>query len=121
MATRTTTSHATGGAAACRPRRCQSSGIAGTRACATGSLTAAKASRIAIQLSQAKFPLATSQSCVKMMIPAATLASGCGAKRKNGTTSWAKWLPRTSIRCHALGSKCACRLSGPGIGWVSWW
>ena len=76
---------------------------------------------IAIQFSQAKFPLATSHSWVKTMIPAAALARGCGAKRKKGTTSWAKWLPRTSTRCQALGSRWACRLSGPGIGWVSWW
>ena len=95
--------------------------MTGRTACATGSLTAAKASTIAIQFSQAKLPLATSHSWVKMMMPAATLASGCGANRKNGTTSWAKWLPSTSSRWKGFGSRCAWRLRGPGMGWVSWW
>ena len=49
------------------------------------------------------------------------LAIGCGANRKNGTTSWAKWLPSTSTRCTGFGSRCANRLTGFGIGWVSWW
>ena len=42
-----------------------------------------------IQLSHAKFPVATSQSWVRMMMSAATDATGWGAKRKNGTTSCA--------------------------------
>ena len=44
-----------------------------------------------------------------------------GAKRNHGTTSCAKWLPITSPRWNQRGSRCACRLRGPGIGWVSWW
>ncbi|PQM45663.1 hypothetical protein C1Y40_04176 [Mycobacterium talmoniae] len=55
------------------------------------------------QFSQAKFPEATSHSWVTMMIPAATLATGCGANNPNGTTSWATWLPATSTRCSGLG------------------
>ena len=51
---------------------------------------ALNASTIVIQLSQAKFPDSTSHSCVAMMIAAATLATGCGVNRANGTTSWAK-------------------------------
>ncbi|CPA83087.1 Uncharacterised protein [Mycobacterium tuberculosis] len=37
------------------------------------------------------------------MIAAAMLAAGCGVNNPNGTTSWAKWLPATSIRCNGLG------------------
>jgi len=47
----------------------------------------------------------------------AELARGCGAKRKKGTTSWAKWLPRTSSRSRnapspsAPSSSCTTRAS----------
>ncbi len=47
--------------------------------------------------------MTTSHSWVTTMIAAATLATGCGANNPNGTTSWAKWLPATSIRCSGLG------------------
>lgn len=73
------------------------------------------------QFSQAKFPDSTSHSWVTTMSPAATLATGCGVKSRNGTTSWVTWLAATSTRCTGLGSRWKNQLSGPGIGWVSWW
>ena len=39
------------------------------------------------QFSHEKLPDATSHNCVTMMIAAAVLATGCGAKRPNGTMS----------------------------------
>ncbi len=79
------------------------------------------ASTIAAQLSQEKLPLATSQSWVTIMIPAATPETGCGANRPNGTTSWVTWFAATSTLCSGLGRWWNHQLSGPGIGWVSWW
>src|SRR5581483_1964748 len=82
---------------------------------------ALKANRIVSQLSQAKLPDRTNHIWVTMMIAPATLATGCGAKSPKGTTSCAKWLPATSIRCSGLGRWWKNQLSGPGIGCVSWW
>src|ERR1700757_947269 len=64
---------------------------------------ALNARMIVTQLSQAKLPDTTSHSWVMTTIAAATLATGCGANKPNGTTSWAKWLPATSMRCSGLG------------------
>src|SRR6516162_1359873 len=64
---------------------------------------ALNARTIVTQLSQAKLPDATNHSWVTTTIPAATLATGCGANNPNGTMSWAKWLPATSTRCSGLG------------------
>ncbi len=80
-----------------------------------------QARTIVSQLSQAKLPEATSHSCVTIMMVAAMPATGCGANRPNGTISWVMWLPSTSTRCRGLGSRWKNQLSGPGIGWVSWW
>src|SRR5689334_4414940 len=82
-----------------------SAGCAGVgRTAATDeSSMALKARMIVTQLSHAKLPDVTSQSWVTTTIAAATLATGCGANNPNGTTSWAKWLPATSIRCSGLG------------------
>src|ERR1700731_4804185 len=82
---------------------------------------ALNARTIVTQLSQAKLPDATSHSWVTTTMPAATLATGCGANNPNGTTSWAKWLPATSTRCSGLGRWWKNQLNGPGMGWVSWW
>src|SRR5262249_3142879 len=68
------------------------SGGAGQAGCAgTGisvpnaaSSMALNASTIVTQFSQAKLPEATSHSCVTTTIPAATLATGCGANNPNG-------------------------------------
>jgi hypothetical protein len=76
---------------------------------------------IVSQLSQAKLPEATSHSWVRIMIAAATLAAGCGASKASGAASCATWLPSTSIRCSGSGRWWKNQLSGPGIGWVSWW
>src|ERR1700677_4793542 len=64
---------------------------------------ALNARMIVSQLSQAKLPDATSHSWVMTMIAAETLAPGCGANSPNGTTSCAKGLAATSIRCSGLG------------------
>src|ERR1700677_311738 len=82
---------------------------------------ALNARMIVSQLSQAKLPDATSHSWVMTMIAAETLAPGCGANSPNSTTSWAKWLAATSIRCSGLGRGWKNQLNGPGIGCVSWW
>ncbi len=73
-------------------------GMIGSTTCATGLLTAENARKIVMTLSQAKLPVSTSHSWVRSTMAAATDATGCGAKRKNGTISWAKWLPSTSPR-----------------------
>ena len=65
--------------------------------------SAVSASTIVMALSHEKLPLTRSQDCVTMMRSAATLATGCGAKRKNGTTSCAKWFPSTSTRWSGFG------------------
>ena len=75
----------------------------GSTIAADESSMALNARMIVTQLSQAKLPDATSHSWVTTTIAAATLATGCGANNPNGTTSWAKWLPATSIRCSGLG------------------
>ena len=82
---------------------------------------ALNARTIVTQLSQEKLPDATSHSWVTTTMPAATLATGCGANNPNGTMSWAKWLPATSTRCSGLGRWWKNQLNGPGMGWVSWW
>ena len=89
--------------------------------CQAESVTADAASTTVIQLSHAKLPVTMSQSCVRITITAAVEPTGPGTKSRNGTTSWAKWLPSTSPRWNHLGSRCACRLNGFGIGCVSWW
>ena len=94
--------------------------MAGMTACQTGSEIAAAASTTVIQLSHAKLPVTISQSCVRITIVAAADPTGPGTKRKNGTMSCAKWLPSTSPRWNHLGSRCACRLNGFGMGCVSW-
>src|SRR5690606_38892772 len=93
----------------------------GTRPETTSSLTAEKASTIVTQLSQAKFPDSTSHSWVTTTTAAAHIATGCGARRRTGTTSWVTWLARTSTLCSGPGRWWKNQLSGPGIGWVSWW
>ncbi|CAM5244260.1 hypothetical protein SXANM310S_04140 [Streptomyces xanthochromogenes] len=73
------------------------------------------------QFSQAKFPESTSHNWVQMIRQAAMLATGCGVNRAMGTTSWTTWLAATSTRCRGFGRWWKNQLSGPGIGWVSWW
>lgn len=73
------------------------------------------------QFSQAKLPDRTSQSWVRTISEAAAVAIGCGVKRRTGTTSWVKWFAATSTRWRGLGRWWKNQLSGPGIGWVSWW
>ena len=73
------------------------------------------------KLSHEKFPLSTNQACVSTMIAPAIDATGCGANRKNGTTSWAKKLPSTSMRWSGLGRWWKNQLRLLGIGCVSWW
>ncbi|CKT08718.1 Uncharacterised protein [Mycobacterium tuberculosis] len=75
----------------------------GSSAAAEDVSIALHAKRMVSQLSQEKFPDPTSHSWVTTMIAAAMLAAGCGVNNPNGTTSWAKWLPATSIRCNGLG------------------
>src|SRR3954452_14606516 len=75
----------------------------------------------ASQFSHEKFPDAINQSWVTMMMAAATPAYGCGASSPNGTISWVRWLAATSMRWSGFGSRWKYQLSGPGIGWVSWW
>lgn len=79
------------------------------------------ASAIVSQFSQAKFPDRTSQSWVRTISPAAALATGCGVNSRKGTRSWVTWLAATSTRCTGRGRRWKNQLSGPGIGWVSWW
>src|ERR1700756_493954 len=93
----------------------------GSNAAAAEWSIALNARMIVSQFSHAKFPESTSHNWVTMMIAPATLATGCGAHNPNGTSSWAKWLPATSIRCSGLGRWWKNQLSGPGIGCVSWW
>lgn len=83
--------------------------------------TADRARVIVSQFSQAKFPEATSHSWVTIISPAAALATGCGVNSSTGTSSWVTWLAATSARWTGLGSRWKNQLSGPGIGWVSWW
>ena len=73
------------------------------------------------KFSHAKLPLSISHSCVTTMITAAAVATGCGANSRNGTTSCVPWLASTSTLCSDGGNRWKERLSGPGIGWVSWW
>ena len=74
-----------------------------------------------IRLSQEKLPLTSSQLWVPTTASPATVATGWGANRKNGTTSWVAWLASTSARCRRFGRWWKYQLRGPGRGWVSWW
>src|SRR5437588_398069 len=69
-------------------------------------LSKAEIARVIVStLSQEKLPLSTSHSWVTTMNVAAISATGCGAKRPKGVTSWATWLPAVSIRCSRLGRR----------------
>ena len=111
----TTTSSQTGGWAS------DVGADSGTTLCRRESPRAGMAMVIVTTLSHAKLPLSTSHDWVTMTTTAAQRATGCGAKSSTGTTSWAKWLARTSILCSAIGRWWKRQLSGPGSGWVSWW
>lgn len=98
---------------------------------AVGTETAENASTMVAQFSHAKLPVRTSHSWVAMTRAAATVPTiagagpatqspRTGANRNQGTISCATWLPSTSPRWNQSGSRCACRLNGPGIGCVSW-
>jgi hypothetical protein len=77
------------------------------------------ASTMVIRLSQEKLPLTSSQAWVTITARAATVATGWGANRPNGTTSWVAWLASTSARWTGLGRWWNHQLRGPGRGWVS--
>ncbi len=117
-----------------------SAGHAGSSQATARSSTAANATTIVIQLSHAKLPVSTSQPCVRTITAAATvaiapstavtssaaplavpIAPAAQTSSTHGATSCATWLPSTSTLCHQAGARCAQRLSGPGIGCVSWW
>ena len=55
------------------------------------------------KFSHEKLPLSTSHAWVRMISAPAIDATGCGVNKKNGTTSCAKKLPSTSMRCSGLG------------------
>lgn len=106
----TTTSYQSGGAAR----------AGGRPANGVQSITES-ASAMVSQFSQAKLPDRTSQSWVSTIRAAAALATGCGVNSRKGTSSWVTWLAATSTRCTGRGRWWKNQLSGPGIGWVSWW
>ena len=82
---------------------------------------AEKASTMVIRLSHEKLPETSSQAWVTTITRADRRATGWGANRPNGTSSWVAWLASTSARCRGLGRWWKNQLRGPGRGWVSWW
>ena len=91
------------------------------RVCRNVSVIGANARIMVSTLSQAKLPVTTSQPWVRITSSPAMLPTVPGTNRRNGTTSCTMWLPSTSSRWIGFGSRCAMRLTGFGIGWVSWW
>lgn len=96
-------------------------GVPDTSGAVVGSSTADRASTIVIQFSQEKLPDRTSHNWVRIISEAAAVAIGCGVNSSTGRASWVKWLAATSTRWNGLGRWWKNQLSGPGIGWVSWW
>ncbi len=111
----------TSSAATARTTTSYQSGAADTDGGSAGNRTADRASTMVIQFSQEKFPDSTSHSWVKIISAAAAVATGCGVNSRKGTTSCVTWFAATSTRCRGRGRWWKNQLSGPGIGWVSWW
>src|SRR3712207_147126 len=92
-------------------------GSAGRTSASTEPSTAARARAIGRKFNHEKLPLSTSQAWVTTITTAAAVATGSGANSSQGTTTWAKWLARASIRWRGFGRWWNRQLRGFGIGW----